>query len=106
MLVDRMRPQAFDRQPAGRVRQSSGSSGAETVFAAPADFAPFDSEASLRMDALDGTAGVTGPRTWTGLLTVGSDAGFADTLRQTVIAIYECKRGLFCVRHHYQDSKR
>ena len=32
-----------------------------------ADFAPFDSEASLRFDALDGTAGVSGPRTWAGV---------------------------------------
>ena len=31
-----------------------------------AEFSPVDSEVSLRFDALDGTAGVIGPRTWTG----------------------------------------
>ena len=48
-------PQVQDLQP-----------GVTAGFDPAADFAPFDSEASLRMDALDGTAGVTGPRTWTG----------------------------------------
>jgi len=56
--------QVFDLLPGVTGREASGLGAAG--FDPAADFAPFDSEASLRMDALDGTAGVTGPRTWTG----------------------------------------
>ena len=54
----------LDIQAGATGREASGSGGAG--FDPAADFAPYDSDASLRMDALDGTAGLTGPRTWTG----------------------------------------